>query len=56
MPTIRVSPQTREDLLNLKHGVDSMDDVIKRLFLKAEVLDKLPPDFIKSLLPQKRQP
>lgn len=48
MPTIRVSPQTRENLLDQKHGVDSMDDVIRRVLLKAKLLDKLPPKIIEA--------
>jgi predicted CopG family antitoxin len=42
MPTIRVTDQTKTALLDLKHGADSMDDVINRLYLKAKLLDNLP--------------
>jgi len=49
MPTIRVSDETRQALIEQKHGTDTFDAVIMRNCIKARLLEKLPPS-IKDLL------
>ena len=56
MPTIRVRVETRQSLIEQKHGTDTFDDVIMRLYIRSKLLDKLPPDIQDWLLPKEAAP